>query len=422
MNYTRFSQKKGSSQPLFLDRFRFSAIIGFLIAALLLIAGCKNPEIITQQTQGKSSPQATSPSPEPSQPFPTKTPEPKPTLETMIKFDYSSVEDWSVGRLIFDLEERSFGEKTYPGVYELDLQTGETREISGAGTQMLDIAPDLQHILAAREGNLSVIDLDSGTENLIAGDYFHVSPSGAKWDHSANLIYYLAEDDSGTSLIQFQPESGMIAQPIPGGPISILQIDQGILTWGYGICNAFGSCTYDGLKWSSTEGEDIATVEMGESILLPCQTANSFVYAERDKEGGLSLHIRPHAEEQEILFWALNTEYSDCAWSPEGDRLAVTLIDRGWYSGVIQDYYFQILTPESNKVIDLSYLQCALDQATWSPDNKLITFSGTVLKDQIYQLKLNLLDLETNRVTRLDLPEQFQSDNYLSIHNIFWLP
>ena len=351
-----------------------------------------------------------------STPLPSSTPEPTPT------FDITSVEDWGSGRLLFDVEERNFGEKNYQGIYELDLVTGALTEVSSAGTVLLDISPDHLRFLAAREGELSIIDLDNGTAQKLAEDFFHLSPSGAKWDHSTNTIYYLATDGSENFLVRVNPASGSTERFTISSAIAVLEADQGTITLGIGTCNPFGDCAFTGLLWIDSQGNEIASVEVGESILLPCQNPYEFVYSEKDENGRQSLHIRPHDQEQETIFWASIGEYADCSWSPDGNQLAVILIDRFWYSGIIQEYYFQLLIPAKTEILDLSYLKAPLDQVTWSPDGRYTAFSGTALNDDVYQIEINLLEIDPLSVTRFDQLSQFQSENYLTIHSLFWAP
>ena len=401
--------------------FHNLAILPFSLFIIFGLSGCQKPEKPEISDPPETSPVTSSPIPETVTVEPTFTPLPSITPEPTPTFDITTVEDWGSGRLLFDVEERSFGEKNYQGIYSLDLETGTLTEVSGAGTVLLDISPDHLRVLTSQEKELSIIDLDNGTAQKLAEDYFHLSPSGAKWDHSTNTIYYLATDESENFLVRLNPDNGSTERLMISSAIAVLEADQGTIILGIGTCNPFGDCAITELHWTDSQGNEITSVEIGESILLPCQNPDEFVYSEKDENGGLSLHIRPHGQEQETVFWALFGEYADCSWSPDGDQLAVILIDRFWYSGKIQEYYFQLLIPASKQVLDLS-LKAPLDHVDWSPDGRYTAFSGTALNDNVYQLKINLLDINSLSVTRFDQLSQFQSENYLTVHALFWAP
>jgi WD40 repeat protein len=384
------------------------------------LSGCQDPGPPDGQAASETPPAQISPTPEAtveeatSTPVPTNTPEPTPT------FDITSVEDWGAGRLIFDLVEHDFGEKLVQGIYELDLETETLTEIS-TEAQLLDISPDHQQILIAKEGELSIVDLDSNEVQKLAENYYHLSPSGARWDQTNNTIYYLAAGESGTILHRVNPDSGESEELPATSPIAVLEADQGILMLGKGTCNPFGDCAYSAQEWITSEGDQVAIYEIGESIMLPCQRPDEYVYAEMNQDGALSLRVRPHDQDQETVFWAVKPEYSDCAWSPDGNRLAVILVDRFWYSGSIQDYYFQILVPSTTDIIDIS-LKALLDHVTWSPDGKYVAFAGTGLYEESYQIEVTLLELNTLSVRRFSQLSEFQSENYLSIPELFWAP
>jgi WD40 repeat protein len=401
---------------------RSSWLVAFVIALASGLAGCQDPGPTDLPAASQTPAVQNSPTPEAtlveatSTPVPTSTPEPTPT------FDISIMEDWGAGRLIFDLTEHSFGEVLYRGIYILDLETDQLTEVHPAGTQLLDISPDHKSILIASETELKVFDLGSGSAQTLADNYYSLSPSGARWDHAENQIYYLSAGEAGAALQRVNPASGETEPLATTSTIAVLEADQGIIVLGKGTCNPFGDCAYSEQEWITKEGAQIAIYGIGESVMLPCQIADRYVYAEMSQDGALSLHIRPLDQDQETVFWAVQPEYSDCAWAPDGTRLAVTLVDRFWYSGSIQDYYFQILVPESNQIIDLSYMNTPLDQVAWSPDGEYVAFTGTGLNGESYQIEITLMELNSLSVRKFSQLSEFQSENYLAVPLILFSP
>lgn len=398
------------------------ACLLLFLALIVGISGCQQAEKPTVPDPTETLPATSSPVPETatteptSTPLPTSTPVPSPT------FDLSTVEDWGSGRLFFDLEERSFGSKNYLGIFSLDLETGALAEIRGAGSVLVDISPDHLRFLSSQGGELSIIDPETGASQELADDYYQLSPSGASWDHSTNMIYYLATDGSENFPVRVDPVSGEKERITVSSAIAVLEAEGDTVTFGIGACNPFGDCAYTELLWTDSQGNEIASVEVGDSIPLPCQRPDEYVYSEKDENNTLSLHIRPHGQEEETVFWALNTEYADCAWSPNGSQLAVILIDRYWYSGEILEYYFQLLIPSTNQILDRSYFKSPLDLVSWSPDGRYTAFAGTALNGDIYQIEINLFEVDSVSVARFNQPEEFRSTDYLTIHALFWAP
>ncbi len=368
-------------------------------------------ELPVQQAESETQPASTTGEPEP-----TTTPTPLPT------FNLSSVEDWGSGQLVFDISERSFGDIKHQGIYLADLVSGEIQELIGEGFQLLDLSPEYQQLLVSNGKSLLTIQLDNLSTSEISDSYFQASPSGAVWDKSTNAIYFVSSSSEGTALRRYQPSTNIYSLVSSDGPISVLYSSDDTVVWGQGSCDQFGDCNYLSLIWSAGSGEVLASRQLKDALLLPCQTGLDYVYAKRDKNDGLSFHIQSLAEDTEIIFWSLNTEYADCAWSPNQREIAVTLIDRGWYSGVIQQYHLQILKPEQSQILDLSFVQDVMDRVTWSPDGKYIAYTGTTQNDSGYRVGLGFLDTEEMETARLENLSNFQSESYLSVNHLFWLP
>ena len=353
-------------------------------------------------------------------PSPQKTPMPQRT--PIPTFDISSVQNWGDGQVIFDVAERSFGKKEYLGIYKLDFNSGILTEISGKGAQLLDISPDFQNLLISQENNLLIINQEGQQMELLADDYFSASPQGAQWVNPTGEILYISSDGVLTSLQSIQAGSDIKKQLTSDNPISIQSSDSNLVVWGKGDCNTFGNCTHTGITWIDLQGNDLEYQELGEKILLPCQTTSDFVYAEKNEEDVLSFNIHSINSQSVIKFWATNTEYSDCAWSPDQEQIVLIIIDRGWYSGTIQGYYQQILVPEKKQTYTLPASLGTTGNASWAPDGKYILFTGTDLVNAQYQIVMRLFDTETYSVIKMDEYIKLSSENFISLNQIIWLP
>ena len=396
-----------------------SCVISQIFLLTILFAGCSQVEYPNEPPLDSNLPTdviptlSVSPSP---QWTPTQSITPIPT------FDLSSVQDWGDGQVIFDITERSFGKKEYLGIYKLDFNSGILTEISGKGTQLLDISPDLQNLLVSQKQDLIITNQEGQQLELLADDYFSASSQGAQWVKPSGEILYISSDGDVTSLLSGQAVSGTKVLLTSDSPISVHSSSSNRVVWGKGVCNTFGDCAHTGITWTDFQGNELGYQELGDAQLLPCQTTSHFVFSKKNKEDVLSLNIHSIDSQSVIKFWATNTEYSDCAWSPDQNQLALIIIDRGWYSGTIQDYYQQILVPEKNRTFTLPTNLGATGDASWAPDGKYILFTGTDLVNAQYQIVMRLFDTETYSTTKLDEYIKLSSDNYISINRVFWLP
>jgi len=332
------------------------------------------------------------------------------------------VEDWGKSRLVFDIKRRAFGDSNYLGVFIIDLVTNEIEQISAAGSRLLGASPDYRYLLTSSDTSLFTMQITSKAIQVISDNLFSASPAAAAWDLSSNDVYYLTSTGQGSKLYRYQLSSGTQESLADNDPVAILYANNGTIVWGEGTCSTFGDCKIDFLHWMDSSGSEFAKKTIGDLILLPCQTDQDFIYAVRDKNEGLSFHVQSLDTSKEHVFWSLNTEYADCAWVPNGNDIAVTLIDRGWYSGELYGYHFQILHTDDDRVSDMSFLKDLTDQLSWSPDGRYIASTGTINNDQIYEIDLSILDLENLKATTINQLKDFQSENFTAIDQLYWLP
>ena len=395
----------------------FEVSLVFLLAVLL--AGCSQVERLIESPMESALPTDVIPTLSVS-PSPQWTP--TPLLTPIPTLDLSSIQNWGDAQVIFDITERSFGKKEYLGIYKLDFNSGILTEISGKGTQLLDISPDFQNLLVSQEQNLIIINKEGHQLELLADDYFSASPQGAHWVNPSGEILYVSSDGDITSLQSVQTGSGTKKQLTSDNPISIHASGSNGVVWGKGECNTFGNCTHEGITWIDFQGNELEYQELGEAQLLPCQTTSHYVYSKKDEEDVLSFNIHSINNQSIIKFWATNTEYSDCAWSPDQKQIALIIIDRGSYSGTIQDYYQQILIPEKNQTYTLPVSLGTTGNVSWAPDGKYMLFTGTDLVNAQYQIVMRLFDSETYSISKMDEYIKLSSDNFISINRVFWLP
>jgi hypothetical protein len=389
----------------------------------LLLTACKTYNL-QPVPQASLTPLPSAPLTTPPASSPSETPTPTPSQTPMVRptFDLEAVADWSSGELIFDIATRSFGERGSLGIFKLDLSTGELSEILGKGSQLQDISPDLKAILATQGQNLAVYALDGELITPLASDYFSGSPAGARWIRMTDEFLYIADDGQNRSLLSLTPDGKLKGILTSDEPLAIAAADQDLVVWTKGTCNSFGDCTVKGISWTALDGSSLAEFDPGPDQILPCQSPSSYLYSHKDDNNVLSLHVHPLNELPETIFWAANTEYSHCDWSPDLTRLAVVVIDRGWYSGTIKDYFQQILLMHNQGVIDLPANLGPTDKASWSPDGNYLLFTGTASNQDQYQLVMRIMDTGSFLVTNLDEFLKLSSVDYITVNQIFWLP
>lgn len=353
---------------------------------------------------------------------PTDTPPPTASLTPSPTFSPSSVQDWGKGRIFFDVTEHSFGDKDYLGIFSLNLEAGTLIEVWEEGGQLLDVSPDYQRLLVSQDQNLYTVYTDGREVKLLADNLLSSSAQGARWVESSEEIVYIASEDDKTKLIRVNDDGKNPVILLEGNPVIIYSATSDRLVWGEGICNSFGGCTQSSVVWSDGQGNEIAAQQMEERQLLPCQTVSHFVYVEKDENDIYSLHIQPHQDQDEIIFWLAGTEYSDCAWSPDQKQVSVVTIDRGWYSGTVHLYRQLILDVKSREITLLPVRLGMVGNSYWSPDGDYLLYTGTENTDDHYQAVMRIINIKSLSINFLDENIDQKSSNYITVNHVFWLP
>jgi len=154
----------------------------------------------------------------------------------------------SSNRIVFGLSERQGEEYRFPGVYLLDLVSGQTKQIFGAGVRFQSASPDGKYLLVSEGSTLYRTNVDGAYPLQLTNSLYALGNLDAVWLPNGQIAVVLTE--SGKTEISILSADGTVAGTLPtatAGPVEIYPTsDSSHIYWESGSCSSPGVCQLGG--------------------------------------------------------------------------------------------------------------------------------------------------------------------------------
>jgi hypothetical protein len=327
------------------------------------------------------------------------------------------------GKIVFGLSERRGESYTYPGVYLLDLETLQTRQLFGEGVRFQSSSPDGKYLLVSEGSALYRTNTD-GTQPLRLTDSLYAfGNTDAVWLSTGQIGVVLTKAGR-TEISVLSADGGIVSELMAAStpPVDLYSgSNSSHIYWESGSCSAVGVCQRGGAWVTSMDGKlNKALTGLTGPVLAPdgnllasgkaSSTAlNEVVFSGED---GTSPH--PSALPGNLLI--------DYAWSPLGDQLAVIVAIVSDYSGKTSGFCNYLVDPRTQAVSEYAASSQLNPHVLWSPDGLDLFWIGTTLANSGYQISASLVNRSSKQVTDLGTAISLTSPDYLAITNAEWLP
>jgi hypothetical protein len=159
------------------------------------------------------------------------------------------------------------------------------------------------------------------------------------------------------------------------------------------------------------------------SNLLMNQEGTTLAYW-KDVDGSESLFlgdVSPNLRENYIGLFG--NVFLDQAWSHDGANLAAIKMNRSDYYGRATPLLHFIVNGQTFSVATLPEMEGLNPQIVWSPDDLTIASSATNLgSDNSAKIVIRLYNVDTRQVEYVQEANTLQSDLFIAITNMVWLP
>ena len=334
--------------------------------------------------------------------------------------------------LIFGISERQGEDYIAAGVFLFDFTAVQLHRLLPVGYDLQDVSPNGNALLVNQGSQLFVLELNS-LDQLPVTEALHHTPNPnqitALWLDDSSIALITTVDDQRELLIAdytnnkiTPPDDWQFVTTSAENTISLVKT--GIaneIVWESGECSPRQGCNGTGF-WTTTPGsdEDLPL----EAANIPYFSLSAQSYAFGSEASTLMIYTLDGVLRRELpLPGNAKWEYylADAAWSADGERLALQVIERSNYTGKQFNVTNYILTPVNWGIQELVTTETYNASIRWSPDEETLILSGTIPTNDGYALSLSRLNPSNRDLTTYDAALNITAPDYLTFSRLGWL-
>jgi hypothetical protein len=343
-----------------------------------------------------------------------------------VLFPSTSLADYGIsGQLFIETSLTLNGNQTPNGVYVFDFDQGLFERILEPGFEILTSNPDYGMLVGNasefgiyKDGaylpftSAAEVEYDQATLKLIADNSFVEVLSTA----SALEINLYTFDTMGNISLTSQKTLDIDTS-------TVADLNEAVILVKSADCTE-QKCEIHFIDQYLTDQPEISRADIGiASNLLMNQKGTALAFWE-DVDGSESLilgDINPNLRDNYIGLFG--NVYLAQAWSHDGTNLAAIKMSRSDYYGRATSLLHFIVNRQSSSVATLPEMEGLNPQIVWSPDDLTIATTATVLgSDNSAKIVIRLYHIETQQVSFVLEANNLQSDVFIAITKMVWLP
>jgi hypothetical protein len=332
--------------------------------------------------------------------------------------------------LVFGISERQGEDYIAAGVFLFDFTAQQLHRLLSIGYDLQDISRNSSALLVNQDSQLYVLNLNK-LEQIPVSETLHYTPNNltAQWLDDSSIVLITTTDfqhqmrvaDYTNNVISSPDEWQLLTSPTDT-PISLVKTGiKNKIVWESGECSPRQGCQGNGF-WTTELGRDAYQTLDASNQPHFSRSAENYVYG--SEESTLMVHTLDGELLRELPLPGNDKwEYylADAAWSADGERLAMQVLERSNYTGKQFNVTNYILTPANWGIQELATTETYNSTIRWSPDEESLILSGTVPAGDGYALSLSRLDPSNRKLTTYDDALNITAPDYLTFSRIGWL-
>jgi hypothetical protein len=334
--------------------------------------------------------------------------------------------------LVFGVSERQGEDYVAAGVFLFDFTAQQLHRLLPVGYDLQDVSPNGAALLVNQGSQLFVLELTT-LEQIFVTDMLHRTPDPdqitALWLEEDSFALITTADDIRQIHIVGYTNDNMaltvewqwINAPVEN-PISLVK--SGIanrIVWESGNCSPAEGCSGTGFWATLLDMDESMPLEAAN---LPYFSSSAGAYVYGSEASTLMMYTLDGALRRELpLPGNAKWEYylADAAWSADGGRLALQVIERSNYTGKQFNVTHYLLTPANWGIQELATTETYNATIRWSPDEESLILSGTVPAGDGYALSLSRLNPSNRSLTTYNDALNITAPDYLTFSRLGWL-
>jgi hypothetical protein len=343
-----------------------------------------------------------------------------------VLFPSTGVADYGLsGQLFIETTITRNGNQSLNGVYVFDFDQGVFEPVLEPGFEVLTSHP--AHGLLV--GNATERGIyKSGTYLPLTSDTNWVSNSGSLQIISENSFVQVKGTSSSVDISLFEFDTlgnvSLVFENSLDYPMTTIEgLNQTTILIKPTECSDQG-CEFILVDQYLTDQPIITWLDIDRAGNIHMNEEGTQLAYWKDVDNSESLFMRKMTPDGSEAFIGLfGNVFLDQAWSHDGTKLAALKMWRSDYYGKATELLHFIVDVDSSLVDTVPEMEGLNPQIVWSPDDLIIATSATVLEGgSSAKIMIRLYDIATRQVEFIQEANALQSDGFIAITNMVWLP
>ena len=322
--------------------------------------------------------------------------------------------------LIFSITQRALDENQLQGIYTYDLDNFALYQLLESGYEIEDIKADGSSMLISNGQKLIVSDSNGENLQQITDKLALTSRNASAFWLPDDAQLVLLTDEGQENVLWLVDLDQDVWENLSKGDITgIVKPTQGdAIYWYQGECHSDTTCD-DVSLWRVQA--DQSEVLIAKNRVVFSTNGEKFAWVETTAENSLILYTRNADNSNQDFLYLPGNRLVDIAWSPSSNLLALLSVTRSEYSGKSSDAAIYIVN--TNTLVHNQYMAFpGLNPGLiWHPDGNALLLTSTLPTENGFQTNIAKLDLSTGLFTFLNDQLNIQSENFITINDLFWI-
>lgn len=343
-----------------------------------------------------------------------------------VLFPSTGVADYGLsGQLFIETTITRNGNQSLNGVYVFDFDQGVFEPVLEPGFEVLTSHP-AQGLLVGNATERGIYK--SGTYLPLTSDTNWVSNSGSLQIISENSFVQVKGTSSSVDISLFEFDTlgnvSLVFENSLDYPMTTIEgLNQTTILIKPTECSDQG-CEFILVDQYLTDQPIITWLDIDRAGNIHMNEEGTQLAYWKDVDNSESLFMRKMTPDGSEAFIGLfGNVFLDQAWSHDGTKLAALKMWRSDYYGKATELLHFIVDVDSSLVDTVPEMEGLNPQIVWSPDDLIIATSATVLEGgSSAKIMIRLYDIATRQVEFIQEANALQSDGFIAITNMVWLP
>ncbi len=320
---------------------------------------------------------------------------------------------------VFSLTQRSGEDTRNAGVFAYIPAENELYQLFDEGYSLEDADYKNLRLLVSNGTQLYISDL-AGNIQFITDKLARTGREmRAGWLHDERKLLILTDEGDQNALWVLDPEVEdweLLAEGQISGILPVNQFDT--YYWYQGECDPDAACEGNTV-WRTADGVSELYAEVNTAAFD--SSGETYAWVENTEENTIILYTRSKDQTNQDYVYLPGNRLVDFDWTFDDQRLVLMSVTRSDYSGKSSDARIFVVDTTTMTLQEYVAFPGLNPSLHWHEDDRSLLLTSTLATEVGYHLYFRLMDLTSGLYDILDESLTIESEDFITIDQLFWL-